>query len=197
MTSLTLNEQSIVRTAKSTQETPEAGQIRSRGVFAALRRWLNNRQMVAQLQQMDDRMLRDIGIERGDIVARIYGRPVETGSNAAPRDGLIKRLSRRLAEARRRRQTVRILDNLSDRMLDDIGIVRADIEKQVGLVMAGQTNAQVLADLTPRRDVSVDLGPSGWGRVLPHLWQPMTGYFGFEKSQPSAANNERQRASAA
>lgn len=44
------------------------------GVFSRLRRWRERRRAFADLMALDDRLLRDIGISRGEIRAAIIGR---------------------------------------------------------------------------------------------------------------------------
>ena len=43
------------------------------GAFASIAAAYSRRQAIARLRQMDDRMLRDIGIRREDIVAAVNG----------------------------------------------------------------------------------------------------------------------------
>jgi len=88
---------------------------------------LRRRKTITQLRSLDDRLLADIGLERGmleqvadGVVAR------EAGIRAKP-VGVMAGLRAWL----KRRATIRELQALDDRMLADIGIERGDIEATV------------------------------------------------------------------
>ncbi len=55
-------------TNKSNRET-----VRNAGVMGRLKTFLARSRAVRQLSQLDDRMLADIGVARGDINNRVWG----------------------------------------------------------------------------------------------------------------------------
>lgn len=93
------------------------------GVVLPLRRRLAQRRAKAQLQSLDDRMLRDIGIERGMIDLVVDGMEVKASRPSRPVVGPFAALRR----WNFRRRTVNTLAALDDRLLEDIGLVRANI----------------------------------------------------------------------
>ena len=118
-------------------------------VLAPIRRGLRVRHVAADLNRLDAHLLDDIGVERaligvvaGKLVGRIQVPPrPSTGLAQSARDWLAHR------------RTVQVLERLDDRMLEDIGIERAeirDIAKRIqGLRFAGRpaglTAAQIAA----------------------------------------------------
>lgn len=109
-----------------------------RDVAAALLRPVRRQAIADRLEQLDDRMLRDIGVERYDIAAVAES---VTARSAPGLDlalgNLFAVLGRSLAARSERRAALRELNALDDRMLKDIGITRADIPA----VVAGMTAA--------------------------------------------------------
>jgi len=77
------------------------------------------------LSQLDDRLLLDIGIRRDQICEVV----AKTGQNGADPVGPSMGLRVWLAMMLDRRRTIRQLESLSNRMLEDIGIERADIRE--------------------------------------------------------------------
>lgn len=105
-------------------------------LVCALRRGLARRRTLAALEDLDDRLLRDIGVERGDI-----GRIALESSQAAhpyPASWL-QRLGSELKRAATRRQTIAQLAALDDRLLRDIGIERAAIPEMVDARLEGRS----------------------------------------------------------
>lgn len=93
-------------------------------LVCAARRSLARRRTLAALNALDNRALRDIGMERADI-GRIA---LELSRAAHPYPGnWISRLGRELRRAAARRQSIAQLNALDDRILLDIGIERATI----------------------------------------------------------------------
>lgn len=115
------------------------------GVVLPLRRRLENRRAIAQLRALDDRALRDIGIERGQIELVVGGMKVETRRSPRPEVGPFAALRR----WRFRRRTINTLTALDDRLLDDIGLVRANIPEFVRsldqAIVSGRTEGQTAA----------------------------------------------------
>jgi uncharacterized protein YjiS (DUF1127 family) len=88
------------------------------GTLAA---WSERRAALRELSALDDRMLRDIGITRADIPAVVAGMTaVRHVEGADPLEAV-----RRWARSRAAAQDLNALDN---RTLDDIGMVRGDID---------------------------------------------------------------------
>jgi uncharacterized protein YjiS (DUF1127 family) len=92
-------------------------------VVLPLRRRIHARRAMAQLHGLDDRALRDIGIERGQIETVVEGTKVETPRTPRPEVGPIAALRRWIV----RRRTINTLSTLDDRLLEDIGLVRSHI----------------------------------------------------------------------
>lgn len=88
-------------------------------------RWFRRNEAYRQLASLDDRMLSDIGLNRGDIPALVKswdGEPVSwVAEEEAP-------LLRGLRQWNRGRATAKALHALDNHMLDDIGLVRGDID---------------------------------------------------------------------
>lgn len=83
--------------------------------------WRNRRAAYRELMSLDDRMLQDIGMSRGDIPA-----VVAKIGQAASHDDAVTFGSLRLWN--RSRHVVKELNALDNRQLDDLGFVRGDIE---------------------------------------------------------------------
>jgi uncharacterized protein YjiS (DUF1127 family) len=88
------------------------------------RAWAERRHAISELMALDDRLLRDIGITRGEIEEVVAGRPEQAASPAAPAEDVIDIIR----QWNRSRSAARTLNALDNRTLDDIGFVRGDIE---------------------------------------------------------------------
>lgn len=99
----------------------------STGLLQPLRLRLERRRTFDALSSLDDRLLRDVGVSRGDIPEVVAQEPRTAGGlRAAGRDALaLYRL------ARVRHRMIRDLDALPDWILNDIGVPRWDIENAV------------------------------------------------------------------
>jgi len=91
-----------------------------------LRQAMMRGETVRELRQLDDHMLRDIGLERSQI-EEIADALAGSAPQRAPRPGPIARLRK----AYQRRATIAALENLDDRVLSDIGLVRGNIARTV------------------------------------------------------------------
>ncbi len=99
------------------------------GLIIRVRKWLKQRAAIRELKALDDRMLADIGLARGEIRAA-----VEAAEEAAPtahEPGLVAGFVTRFRLWSRRRAAIREIEALDDRMLADIGVIRHDIPAAV------------------------------------------------------------------
>lgn len=93
-------------------------------LIGGLRRRIQHRRTLKALRNLDDRLLSDIGVSRFDIEATA----AFCCENKAPADVSVwQKIGNWLRLERRRRQTIRELSAMSDEILADIGIARADI----------------------------------------------------------------------
>ncbi len=104
---------------------------------------------IAELSSLDDRLLRDIGLERTripevvdaldrsepDILVRAASRGVAPRS---ARDSLLGRTAARLSRAWIRRQAINGLTRLDDRLLRDIGLERDGIPDAVDAMLRNE-----------------------------------------------------------
>jgi uncharacterized protein YjiS (DUF1127 family) len=99
------------------------GRLLSRSVIMPLRRTILRRRTVAGLQQLDHRLLSDIGLKREDIgYLATQLSEASVPSPAAERD-----VPGALGGRIRRWRTRRELEALSDHVLNDIGVLRSEI----------------------------------------------------------------------
>lgn len=125
-------------------------------VVSAVQRGVARRRTLAALEDLDDRLLRDIGVERGDI-GRIA---LESSQVAHPHQaGWLQRLKAELTRAAIRRQTISQLAGLDDRLLRDIGVERAAISEMVDARLEGRSLTWSLETLLadPRPGFTVKL----------------------------------------
>ena len=107
----------------TSQETGAAnlGRGAAAWVVRSLRELIDRRRTAAALSGLDNHLLADIGIRREDI--DVVAASVARRDRPRPAAGPL----RWLADWQRRRRTVQELELLSDRILQDIGLTRADI----------------------------------------------------------------------
>lgn len=105
-------------------ERPSLWRGLAEAIVAPLVRWYRRSQALQELSRLDDRMLADIGINRGDIPALVMSWDGETPEDGDTRTGLFSGLRR----WSRSRATAKALGALDNHMLDDIGLVRGDID---------------------------------------------------------------------
>lgn len=100
-------------------------------VLRELRGTLRRRAAVSELKRLDNHLLQDIGLERGNVEAYIEGLSTDeiepVRSTPASTGGL--------RHWWQRRQAIRELDALDDRQLEDIGLVRSAIPAAVDRAM--------------------------------------------------------------
>ncbi len=92
-------------------------------LLSPLRQRIEKRRAIAELRRLNDHSLRDIGLARGSIESVVQSLHCRSSEPARPEVGPIAAVRHWLW----RRRTVNALERLSDRMLDDIGLVRAHI----------------------------------------------------------------------
>lgn len=107
------------------EAVPTTGQVLSELLVRRPRAWLAKRKAAGELMALDDRLLRDIGIDRSEIQRVVYG-PEQAEPKAAevPADDIIDVIR----QWNRSRATAKALKSLDDRTLADIGFVRGDID---------------------------------------------------------------------
>ncbi len=121
-------------------------------VVSPLRQRIHTRRAMTDLQGLNDRALRDIGIERGQIETVVEAMKVDTPRSPRPEVGPIAALRRWIV----RRRTINTLSALDDRLLDDIGLIRSHIpafvhdldEAMLSGRIEGQTAAQKVRKAT-------------------------------------------------
>lgn len=107
------------------------------------RKWTMHRRTIAELRHLDDHLLLDIGLSRGDLghfTDQLIGAKMPA---PAPRKGMLTVLR----QAFQRRSAIRELEALDNRLLADIGLVRGDIP-QVVEDMLPVTGTPALAAVT-------------------------------------------------
>ncbi len=102
-------------------------------LFAPLLHWHRRNEAFRQLSRLDDRMLSDIGISRADIPTLVQGwdgeMPETASAEAADADADADvSLMHGLRLWSRSRATAKALRSLDNHMLEDIGLVRGDID---------------------------------------------------------------------
>jgi uncharacterized protein YjiS (DUF1127 family) len=131
------------------------------------------RRTIQELNRLDARLLRDIGLERADIEVVAAALAEESGPRLAWKSaarrlvaGLAADLAGRIETARMRRRTIRSLEALSDKVLEDIGIRRSEIEATVNRLVGeqavrddGQTQAAKAKDHGLRAQAAEALRP--------------------------------------
>ena len=127
--------------------------------LGAVRYNARRRSIEAQLNSMADYTLSDIGIFRGDIpaFAREWAKSeIPAGTNNGTTISLATRLgniARRISHWMHRRAIEAQLHGMSDRMLDDIGVERADISmiaREWTGIEAAPTAAKIIG---PKSDI--------------------------------------------
>jgi len=115
------------------------------GIVLPLRRRIEKRRAISQLRALDERSLRDIGIERGQIELVVEGADAPRPRSPRPEVGPFAALRR----WNFRRRTTNTLAALDDRLLEDIGLVRANIPEFVrsldNAVVSGRIEGQTAA----------------------------------------------------
>ncbi len=91
-------------------------------------RWHRRNQAFQQLSQLDDRMLADIGVNRGDIPHLVDSWDGEVMDQAPATEDDEFALVRGLRQWSRSRATAKALHALDNHTLQDIGLVRGDID---------------------------------------------------------------------
>lgn len=91
-------------------------------------RWYRRNQVEKQLSQLDDRMLADIGVNRGDIPHLVGNWDGKVTDETAAADEDEFALVRGFRQWSRSRATAKALHSLDNHTLQDIGLVRGDID---------------------------------------------------------------------
>lgn len=158
-------------------------------LFSALGRAIQRRRTLNELSRLSDGLLSDIGLDRSQIVA--------TATQATAPKVSHRSIWHVLAEwtvnEYHRQKTIRALSAISDRMLQDIGIERADIRRIAEDLTNGQKSEYRPAVAKTAAPAAVDAPAS----VAPdEALRPATiGRTAFQR--PYAANENLGRTSAA
>lgn len=112
---------------RESPQLPTTGQVLGQLLVAGPLAWAERRRAYNELMALDDRMLHDIGIERGEIETVVYGAQ-EPEAVAGEGEGEPEDVIQIIRQWNRSRATARTLKSLDDRTLDDIGFVRGDID---------------------------------------------------------------------
>jgi uncharacterized protein YjiS (DUF1127 family) len=108
----------------SQDEVPTAAQLLGELLWRRPRAWSAKRRAVAELSALDDRLLRDIGIDRSEIESVVHGQRQSEPEAAVAAEDIVDIIR----QWNRSRATAKVLKSLDDRTLADIGFVRGDIE---------------------------------------------------------------------
>ncbi len=105
----------------------------TQGILDGVFRFLARRRTQRELSRLDDRMLADIGLSRGDIhIAAAQA----VGTRAQKKTPIWANWLSLVQRARTRARMVRDLHRLPNHILDDIGIQRWQIEDEVDGILA-------------------------------------------------------------
>lgn len=115
---------------------------------AGLDRARRRNRAIAELSRLDDRLLHDIGVERGCIVEAVDA-TIERRSPTWAIADLVEPLVRPLVRWRRDVVTLGALGQLDDHLLSDIGVSRGDLNYQPDLVLQRARVAN--SNVTPLR----------------------------------------------
>jgi len=143
---------------RDTEDRLDAGDRRP-GIFARLRDGLSRaaggiararrrNRAITELSRLDDRMLHDIGLERGCIAEAVDATMERRAPSWAIGD-LVEPLVRPIARWRRNAATLGALGQLDDHLLSDIGVSRGDLNYQPELVLT--RGAVANSNVTPVR----------------------------------------------
>ena len=160
--------------------------------------YFEKRRTVAMMQGLDARMLADIGVERYEIEALVYGKDAESTKSWSFKS-VIAAIVRRMQRA----QAIRALNELPDHMLADIGVERAMIGDVVDQhFRTGQSSdGTIAASLDGRRAAALNRPDPTLSRIEPALlakagyrhgrmgWQP-------ERQDETANVNAKGKAAA-
>lgn len=155
-------------------------------LFVGLRRRLERRRTLRQLARLDDRMLSDIGVQRADIEATAaMCTKTPAADTALWRDSVWYKTFAWLGRERRRRQTIRELSAMSDEILADVGIERAEIPAVAAALTVGT------------QDAAPGGAPIGAVTDIPVTTAPVLAFMAVRRSVQRAANQNRSRPTAA
>lgn len=130
----------------------------------SLLRVLRQRRTVSELNQLDNRLLADIGLDRGEIETVAE----QLAAKAYPSTPLRLPLAGTLSLAWKRHAAIRELRRLPDYVLNDIGVPRAEIVPTVVRLMAKTAEAPEAQDAHPVHDMLGKVGAAGLRATAGH-----------------------------
>jgi uncharacterized protein YjiS (DUF1127 family) len=106
------------------ESVPTTGRILAELLWRRPRAWAAKRKAYGELMALDDRLLSDIGVARGDIGRVVYGAAQAEPIAPEAEDDIVDIIR----QWNRSRAAAKVLKSLDDRTLADIGFVRGDID---------------------------------------------------------------------
>ncbi len=134
-----------------------------RSISNAVKNWMDVRRKKRELYQLDDRILKDIGLTRGEINNVVGGTNIDAGFAFAPLVKFGIKTVEKLKVWANQRKTYQQLVQMDDHMLEDIGIMRHEIESIAyrgkvrkpilhAPVSAQSLRSNVIADVATKQD---------------------------------------------
>ena len=98
------------------------------GLFARIRNWVQRQRTIRALEALDDRLLADIGLERGRIAVAVDLAGPRGSQADAPRSEVVDRTYTALRQWNLSRQAASEMSKLGPDVLSDLGYVKGDVD---------------------------------------------------------------------